>query len=498
MTPTIAFNAYCEAFARGDHIAMVDLFVDDGVFEASSLDEPIIGKLRLESELRIISNSSRDIHTEVRVAIETGERGHFEGVYEAEVIGTGGKIDGSPHRIDFKFVAIVEMRKGKIARLCEIFDTRPMHPEERQRAWAMNRRTPYWDATEAARCKEWSVYNNMFFPMVYSRTPYEDYCALLEGVTLWDVGLERQTQLQGPDAHAFLDYLCCRDMSDMQVGDCRYSLICDDQGKMMSDPVVLWPSADTIWISHGNTDITLWARGIAMGSDWDVEICEPDVAPLQVQGPKALEVMTRLCDADLDSMKNYSCLVSEFAGQPAVVSRTGWSGGFGFEVYPYSSERALELWQAILDAGAEFGIKVTGPIVNRAVERGVTDTGYYNNSDMNPFEDFSGKFVNLDKQADFVGKAALREIQQRGVKRRSVGLLFKSDVPRLEWFWDLTDSHGHPGEVRWATYSFALRQYIGIAVVDKTVEFGDIVSIDHPNGSCQATVTAVPFTDRSS
>ncbi len=498
MTPTQAFEAYCEAFARGDHVAMAALFTEDGVFEASSLDAPLRGRKRLESQLRVISNSSRDIETEIRVALENGERGHFEGVYRAEIVGTGGKLDGSSHRIDFRFVALVEMRDGGIARLREIFDTRPLHPEERQYVWAMNRRTPYWDGTVAARCKEWSVYNNMYFPMIYSRTPYEDYCALLEDVTLWDVGLERQTQLQGPDAHAFLDYLCCRDMSMMRVGDCRYGLICDDHGKMMGDPVVLWPFDDTIWISHGNTDITLWARGIAMHSDWDVKVSEPDVAPLQIQGPKALGVVKKLCNADLESMKNYTCIAADFAGQDAVISRTGWSGGFGFEVFPLSSGRALELWQAIIDAGEEFGIKVTGPILGRAIERGVTDSGYYNNSDMSPLEDLCAPLVDVDKPADFVGRAALQQMRRDGVTRRSVGLLFDAEVPRLEWFWQLTDPRGNPGEVRWAIYSFALERYIGIAVVDTAVADGELLDIEHSRGRCRAEVTAVPFVERSS
>lgn len=498
MTPTTAFESYCNAFARGDHLAMASLFTDDGIFEASSLDAPLQGRSQLESQLRVISSSSRNIRTDIRVAIEAGDRGHFEGAYQAEIIGTGGKLDGSPHRIDFKFVAIIEMFDGKIARLSEIFDTRPLHPEERQYVWAMNRRTPYWDATVAARCKEWSVYNNMFFPMIYSRTPYEDYCALLEDVTLWDVGLERQTQLKGPDAQAFLDYLCCRDMSGMQVGDCRYGLICDDQGKMMGDPVVLWPFDDTIWISHGNTDISLWARGIAMNSDWKVEVSEPDVAPLQIQGPKALGVAQKLCNDDLEGMRNYTCIATEFAGQSAVVSRTGWSGGFGFEVFPLSSERALELWRAILDAGEEFGIKVTGPILSRAIERGVTDSGYYNNSDMSPLEDLCAPLVDVNKPAEYIGKAALQKMQRDGVKRRSVGLLFSDQVPRLEWFWKSTDPRGKTGEVRWAIYSFALEQYIGIAIVDVNVKDGEWLEIEHPRGNCKAEVTAVPFVERSS
>lgn len=497
LTPASAFEAYCDAFARGDHLAMADLFTDDGVFEASSLDAPIRGKSNLAAQLRIIANACRDIHTDVRIAIEHGERGHFEGSYTAEIIGTGGKLDGSPHRIDFKFVAIVEMLEGKISRLIEIFDTRPLHPEERQRVWTLNRRTPYWDGTVTAKAKEWSVYNNMYFPMIYSHTPYEDYAALLEGVTLWDVGLERQTQLRGANAHAFLDYLCCRDMSDMQVSDCRYSLVCDDHGKMMCDPVVLWPSEDIIWLSHGSVDLTLWARGIVHGSDWDVEVCEPDVAPLQIQGPLSLKVMLKLCNADLEGMKNYSCIIADVAGQSAVVSRTGWSGGYGFEVYPFSSDRAMELWQAILDAGEEFAIKVTGPIVNRAIERGVTDTCYYSNSDMNALEDLGARLVDLDGETDFIGKQALLKIREQGVKRHSVGLLFQEKVPRLEWFWDLRDSRDNPGEVRWATYSFELQRYIGIAVVDKQVEIGELLDIDHPDGKCQAVVCKVPFIDRA-
>lgn len=497
MSPTEAFTRYCAAFSAGDARAMTALFTEDGLFEASSLDAPIRGHANLESQLRIIAKSSRHIQTEIRVALESGQRGHFEGSYEAEIVGAGSRIDGGPQRIDFKFTAIVEMRDGRIARLSEIFDTRPLHPEERQRVWTLNRRTPYWDGTVAAKCKEWSVYNNMYFPMIYSRTPYEDYSALREGVTLWDVGLERQTQLRGPDAHALLDYLCCRDMSDLRVGDCRYGLVCDDQGLLMCDPVVLWPLPDTIWLSHGSVDLTLWTRGIVHGSDWDVEVSEPDVAPLQVQGPLSLAVMQKLCGADLVGMRNYSCIVTEVAGQPAVVSRTGWSGGFGFEVYPFSSDRAMELWQAILNAGEEFNLKVTGPIVHRAIERGVTDMNYYHNSNMNPFEDLSAKFVDLDKKSDFIGKAALQRILQDGVKRRSVGLLFDDDLPRLEWNWPLTDLRGRAGEVRWAVYSFALERYIGIAVVDRAVEDGEILSVEHPQGSTTAEVTGVPFVGRN-
>lgn len=497
MTPTTAFEAFCAAFAKGDHVAMADLFSDDGVFEASSLDKPARGRVAVEKQLRVLSHAQKDITTDIRVAIDRGDTGYVEGAHGAAVIAAGGKIDGSPVRADFRFVAVVEMADGKIKRLTEHYDTRPHHPEERQRMWMFNRRTPYWDATVEAGCMEWTVYNNMHFPTLYGRMPYEDYAALLEDVTLWDVALERQTQLKGPDALRFLDYLSCRDMSKMQVGGCMYALICHDDGSLLADPVCFRPWEDTIWLSHGNCDITLWARGIAMNSDWNVEVTEPDVAPMQIQGPKALDALDPICDAPLSELKNYKCVVTKVAGQDAVVSRTGWSGGFGFEVLPLSSERGLELWDAILEAGEPHGMKVTGPLWHRAVERGVTDFNYYMGSGINPLEDVAAKFVHLDKKVDFVGKAALKKIEAEGVKRHSVGLFIEGEVPRLEWFWDVRDGQGRTGVVRWAGHSFQLNRSIGIAIVDKDIKLGDRVEVKHHYGTVSAEVTTLPFVGRT-
>jgi aminomethyltransferase len=492
-----AFEAYCDAWVNHDHDALAELFTEDGIFEAPTLDAPIRGREDLRRQLRIISNSHSEIETETRIAIETETGACFEGTYKAKVVGAGGRIDGAPIRADFRYVAFVEMQHGKIRRLKEIFDTRPFYADERQRMFSMNRRSPYWQGTVDAKCTEWSVYNNMFFPMIYSRAPYEDYAALLEGVTLWDVGLERQTQLAGPDAVGFLDYLSCRDMSAMQPGDCRYTMLCDEQGIVLCDPVVLIPEDNIVWLSHGNTDITLWARGIAMNSDWDIEVSEPDVAPLQVQGPDAIHVMNALCDTPIDDLKNYKCMTTEVASQKAVVSRTGWSGGFGFEIFPYGSEHAMDLWNAILAAGKPYGIKVTGPVIHRSVERAVTDTGYYTNSGMNALEEVTAHLVDLDGEENFIGKAALEKIRQEGVSRHSVGLFIEGEMPRLEWYWDLKADNSTTGVVRWAIHSFALDRSIGIALVDISVKAGDIVKVTHPWGTVDAEVTSLPFVDRS-
>ena len=491
-----AFEAYCDAWVRHDTNALVELFTEDGVFTASSLDADVVGHDALRRELDHVSKSHESIETETRIAIETEDGAYFEGTYSAKLIGTGGRVDGAPIRADFRFVAEIVMQDGKIALLREIYDSRPFYNDERLRFFAMNRRSPYWQGTVDAKCNDYSVYNNMYFPMVYSRAPYEDYAAVREGVTLWDVGLERQTQLKGPDAVKFLDYLSCRDMSAMEPGDCRYTLLTDDQGLVLCDPVVLMPEENVVWLSHGNADVTLWARGIVMNSDWDVEVSEPDVAPVQVQGPKSIHVMNALCDKPINDLKNYKCCIAEVAGQKAVISRTGWSGGFGYEIFPYGSDRAMELWQAILDAGEPYGIKVTGPVLHRAIERGVTDTGYYTASGMNALEETSSQFVHLDKESDFIGKAALQKVKDEGVKRHSVGLLIEGETPRLEWYWDLKAGSGKTGEVRWAIHSFELGRSIGIGVVDIDIAVGETVEITHPYGTVNAEVTTIPFVAR--
>ena len=186
------------------------------------------------------------------------------------------------------------------------------------------------------------------------------------------------------------------------------------------------------------------------------------------------------------------------AGQKAVISRTGWSGGFGFEIYLYGSDNAMTLWKKVLAAGKPYGIKVTGPIVHRAVERGVTDTGYYTNSSMNALEETSAHLVELDQGADFVGKAALRKIREDGVKRHSIGLFIEGEIPRLEWNWKIFQHDRQVGEVRWAIHSFELGRSIGIALVDRSVEVGDIVAIEHPQGRVNAEATSLPFVGRVS
>lgn len=497
MKPSEAFRTYCDAFIARDAARIAALFTEDGEFHISLERECTKGQKNIETAMLRSSMGQRDVEVEVTRSVDGGDVGYVEANYRAVVVGTGGKLDGSPHRLDFRLVARIVMRDGKIQRLEEYLDTRPLFPEERQKMFTVNRLTPYFQKTVEEGCLEWMVYNNMHFPLVYDRLPYQGYHALLNGVTLWDVGLERQTQIKGPDARAFVDYLCCRDMSKMQVGDCRYTILTDEHGLVMSDPVALFVDTDTIWLSHGNVDLTLWARGVAMDSDWRVQVCEPDVAPVQVQGPLSVPLMDEICAEKPSVLKYYKCRLTTIDDMPVVVSRTGWSSGEGFEIYPLSSEYCIPIWEKLKRHGEKYGLMVTAPNIHRAIERGVTDINYYNNSGMNALEDMGSGFVNLDREANFIGKEALRKIKARGVSRKSVGLLFEGEVPRLEWFWDLRDDNGNPGQVRWAAHSFALDRSLGIAVVDQAVKLGDTVTVVHPFGTVRGRVAEVPFVGKT-
>jgi aminomethyltransferase len=338
----------------------------------------------------------------------------------------------------------------------------------------------------------------MYMPIDYGRAPEEEYAALTTGITLWDVGAERQTEVRGPDALTFADSLSCRDLSLLKVGGCRYTMVCDEGGRIMTECIVLRVSEDVIWFSHGDVDLLLWSRGLALGGGTSVEVSEPDVAPLQVQGPRSIDVLRSVAGSAAESLEPFTCMDCEIQGIDVVVSRTGWSGELGYEVYPRSSERALDLWKALVDAGEGYGMLVTGPNLIRACERGITDTHYFVGAGMTPFEAGAGWAVDLDA-GPFVGRDALRAEAARDPVRRSVGLVAvePEPLPRFETFWPVDDQRGERGHVRWTAQSIALGRPIAIALVDAGVKDGDSVRIQHPSGEALARVTGLPIVGKA-
>jgi aminomethyltransferase len=354
------------------------------------------------------------------------------------------------------------------------------------------RRSPYFAATERAGATSYMTYNHMYMAVAFARDPREEYEALRERVCLWDVGAQRQTALVGPDARVLANLLCTRDMRSLDVGRCRFTMVCDEAGTIMTEPIVLRPRKDTVWISHGDVDLTLWALGVARANALDVDVREPDVAPIQVHGPRALDLLRAVAADVVEDLAYYGCVETTVAGHPAVVSRTGWSRDRAYEIYPLGSEGAMDLWDALERAGAPHGVLVTGPNLSRAVEQGITDTHWYVNSGMTPYEAGAGRLVELES-APFVGSDALARIAAQPLRRHTVGLEFESPPGTpMEAFWAAADDHGPAGEVRWAAYSYARELHRGIALVDARVRPGDRVTVDAPNGAVSALVAALP------
>ena len=359
----------------------------------------------------------------------------------------------------------------------------PLHPNVR--------RSPYFAATERAGASEYMVYNHMYMAVAFAGDPREAYVALRERVCLWDVGAERQTELRGPDAVAFANFLCTRDLRGLAVGQCRFTMLCDDAGTIMTEPIVLRPWEDRVWISHGDIDLTLWASALARAGGHDVAVTEPDVAPIQVQGPLSRDLLSALTP-DIAELRYYRCVETMIAGHPCVVSRTGWSRDLSYEVFPLGSDGAMDLWNALERAGEPHGVLVAGPNLNRAVEQAITDTHYYVNSGMNPYEAGAGRLVELDS-APFVGSEALSRSALAPPERHTQGLVLDSDPGRLEEFWALSDGEGAAGVVRWAAYSYALDEHLAIALLPRRVGVGSRVTVHAPAGTLGGTVRELPF-----
>ena len=283
------------------------------------------------------------------------------------------------------------------------------------------RKSPYFEATLRWGAQGFSVYNHMYIPRDFG-DPEQNFWNLVNDAILCDVAVERQVEITGPDAAKFVQLLTPRDLSNMAVGQCKYVLITNSAGGILNDPVLLRLAEDHFWLSLADSDILLWAQGIAVNSGLDVTIREPDVSPLQLQGPKSGQVMSALFGAKILDLRYYWLIETELAGIPLVVSRTGWSSELGYELYLRDGARGDELWELIMAAGAEFGLKPGHTSTIRRIEGAMLS--YHADADIgtNPYELGLSRLVNLDMPADFIGKEALRKIRDAGVSRKQVGL----------------------------------------------------------------------------
>ena len=359
------------------------------------------------------------------------------------------------------------------------------------------RKSPYFDATVRWGAQGFSVYNHMYIPRDFG-DPEQNFWNLVNDAILCDVAVERQVEISGPDAAKFTQMLTPRDLSNLSVGQCKYILITNAEGGLLNDPVLLRLEENRFWISLADSDILLWAQGVAVHSGMDVHIHEPDVSPLQLQGPKSGEIMQALFGEDIADLKYYWLRHVELNGIPLVVSRTGWSSELGYELYLQDGSRGDELWEAIMAAGAPFGLKPGHTSSIRRIEGGMLS--YHADADINtnPFELGLDRLINLDTDADFIGKAALRRIREEGIQRKQVGVVINTDPLKgpNTTFWPLSAGDKTVGKVTSAVYSPRLKQNIALAMVaTDQAALGTELEVAMPHGKVQATVVERPFFD---
>ncbi len=354
------------------------------------------------------------------------------------------------------------------------------------------KRSPYFEATQRAGCRGYTVYNHMLLPIRYAGFEAE-YRRLLAGVTLWDVAVERNVEIAGRDGLAFAELLTPRDLSKCRVGEGRYVLLTDDAGGIVNDPVLLRIEENRFWLACADSDVLLWAKGVARGSGLDVELRELDVAPLQIQGPRSRELIRDLFGDSTLKMKYYQFIRTELKGIPVLVTRTGWTGELGYELYLLDPARGVELWNRVMKAGKRYGIVPTGPSDIRRIEAGILNYGIDMTLENNPYEVGLERLVNLGKAAPFIGREALLRVAEKGVKKKLVGV--EIGGAKLEMNMTRYPVRGG-GFVTSCVYSPRLKKNIGYAMLAAEYSSPGIrLKVETPDGVRPATVVPMPFID---
>ena len=359
------------------------------------------------------------------------------------------------------------------------------------------RKSPYFDSTVKWGAAGFSVYNHMYIPRDFG-DPEQNFWNLINDAILCDVAVERQVEITGPDAAEFVQLLTPRDLSKLSIGQCKYVLITNHEGGLLNDPVLLRLAENHFWLSLGDSDILLWAQGVAINSRLNVTIKEPDVSPLQLQGPKSIDVMKSLFGENIINIKYYWLIETELNGIPLVVSRTGWSSELGYEIYLRDGSRGNELWELIMEAGKKFNLQPGHTSSIRRIEGGMLS--YHADADINtnPFELGMDRLVNLDNDNKFIGKDALIRIKETGIKRKQVGMIIDCDPlegPNTT-FWPILKNNNKIGKVTSAVYSPRLKENIALGIVSiENSEIDNSFDIKMPYLNNKAKVVFKPFYD---
>jgi len=317
------------------------------------------------------------------------------------------------------------------------------------------RKSPFWHLSHEAGCWRATIYNRIYHPRGYVKPEdggaMVEYDALVNRVTMWNVAVERQIRVKGPDAEAFTDFVITRDATKIEPGNGKYAILCNDKGGILNDPVLLRLSEDEFWFSISDSDLLLWLQGVNVAKKYDVIIDEIDVCPLQIQGPLSEDLMAKLAGEELREVPYYGLMETKIGGADCVISQTGFTGEKGYEIYVRDAHENAELvWNGVLEAGEEFGLMVIAPAHHRRIAAGILSWGQDLDHETSPFQVNLAYQVPRNKTADYIGKEELEK--QRAVidagdapfKMKMVGITLggKKIIDYAPDFWLVADTDG--------------------------------------------------------
>ena len=358
------------------------------------------------------------------------------------------------------------------------------------------RKSPYYDSTLKYGVKGFTIYNKMYLPTGFSN-PEKEYLNLINDVTFGDFAAERQVEVTGPDAFKFIQYINPRNLSKCNIGDCKYIILTGSDGGIINDACLIKLEEEKFWVSPGDGDVLLWLQGVAMNSGMNVTICEPDVSPLQISGPKAGRLIQKLFDGKHDHLGYYKAQQTFLEDIPMVIARTGWSGELSYELYLQDRKLGNQLFELVYKAAKEFNGSVIAPNNIRTIEGGLLSYGSDFGREHNPFTIGLDRLVDVDQDTDFIGKEALKKIKTTGASSKLIGVeLDGSPIDKVpENFWPVLDAKSKKiGRLSRCFYSPRLKKNIGLAIVDVNAsEEGNQVIIESPELRYNAIVVKLPW-----
>ena len=361
------------------------------------------------------------------------------------------------------------------------------------------RKSPYFNSTMKYGAQAFSVYNHMYMPISFDGT-VEDYKKLLNGVQLWDVGVERQVQIKGPDAEALSQFLTPRNIKKCSKGQAMYAPFLDFKGGFINDPVMLKIDEDRYWFSLADGDSLLWAQGIAAGYKFDVDIDEPDVSPLQVQGPNSTKLMAKVFGDWVNDLGFYKFKEVNHEGIPMVIARMGYSRERCYELFLQDHSKGNELWDILWHAGHDLNISAGTPNIILRLEGGILSYLADMDRTNNPYEVGLDWMVDLDQEDDFIGKEALREISLRGPTKKLIGAEIQGDPITVvnEDHWPVLIDGKTVGSMNALVYSPRLDKNICYTILDiENAKSGQEIIISSPEKELMATTVDLPWFERS-